>query len=93
MRCSRHHRCSLEHRPVRRARISEMDEEMLGAQRTKGRKEARSWRATATDRVHCGGVVRENAAAVIGVQEDTTFTRLGEEQGGTPPHKRRTTLP
>ena len=59
-----------------------MDEELLGAQRTKGRKDARSWRATATGRVHCGGGVRENAAAVIGVQEDTTFTRLGERGAG-----------
>ncbi len=36
--------------------ISEKGEELLGAQRTGGRTEARSWRATAADRVPCGGV-------------------------------------
>ena len=44
---------------------------MLGAQRTGGRKEARSRRAAAADPVHCGGVERETTAAAIGVQEDT----------------------
>jgi len=54
VRCSRHHRCSLEHRPVLRDRISEKGEELLGARRTGGRKEARSSRAAEADRVHCG---------------------------------------
>ena len=53
---SSHHRCSRKHRPVRRERISEKGEELLGAQRTGGRTEARSWRAVAADRVHGGGV-------------------------------------
>ena len=44
---------------------------MLGAQRSGGRKEARFWRAAEADRVHCGGVVREDAAAAVGVQKDT----------------------
>jgi hypothetical protein len=38
---------------------------------TGGRKEARSWRTAEADRVHCGGVVRQTAAAAIDVQEDT----------------------
>ena len=71
VRCIRHHRCSLEHPPVYRDIISEKGEELLGAQRTGGRKEARSWRVVATNPVHNGGVVRETAATAIGVQEDT----------------------
>ena len=63
---------------------------MLGAQRTGGRKEARSWRSTTANRVHCGGVIRETAAAAIGVNENTNPTRLGEEQGGKLPRKKGT---
>ena len=46
----------------------------------------------ATDRVHCGGVVRETAAAAIGVQEYTNPTRLGEEHGGKLPRKKGTAV-
>ena len=41
-----------------------------------GRKEARSLIAATTNRVHCGGVVRETAAAAIGVYEDTFPTGI-----------------
>ena len=54
---------------------------MLGAQRTGGRKDARSRKAAMADRVHYGGVVRETAAAAIGVYEDADPSRLGGEQG------------
>jgi hypothetical protein len=90
--CSRHHRCSLKHRPLSRDRILDKEEERLGAQRTGGRKEARSWRAAAADRVHCGGVVQQTAAAAIGVQGDTNPTRPCEEQGGRLPRKKGTAL-
>ena len=44
------------------------------------------------DRVHCGGVVRETAAATIGVLGDTTPTRPGKEQGGMLPRKKGTAV-
>ncbi len=47
-----------------------------------GRKKAQSLEAATADRVDCGGVVRETAAATIGVYENTNPIRLGEEQGG-----------
>jgi hypothetical protein len=55
---------------------------LLGAQRTGGRKEARSLKTATAVRVHCGGVVRETAATAIGVYENTNHARPGEEQGG-----------
>jgi hypothetical protein len=55
-------------------------------------KEVRSWRAAASDRAHCGGVVRNTAAAAIGVQEDTNLTRTCEEQGGRLPRKKGTAV-
>ncbi len=48
---SSHHRCSRKHRPAWRGRISEKGEDLLGAQRTGGRTEARPGRAAVTDRV------------------------------------------
>ena len=49
---------------------SERREELWGAQRTGGRKEARFWKVTATDRARCGGSVREHAAAASGVWQE-----------------------
>jgi hypothetical protein len=69
-----------------------MGEELLGAQMTGSHTEARSWRAASVDRAHCGGVVREIAAAAIGVQEDTNPTRPGEDQGGKLPRKKGTAV-
>ena len=90
--CNRHHRCSLKNRPVCRDIISEKGEELPRAQKTRGRKEARSWRAAAADCVHCGGVIWKTAAAAIGVLGDTTPTRPSEEQGSNLPRKKGTAV-
>ena len=39
-------------------------------------------KAAIADRVHCGGVIRKNVVAAIGVYENTNPTRLGEEPRG-----------